>query len=46
MNEDHGIDLLKEEKEEGEEKKEGKKTYVDEVAEEIFHDVVSKDKKN
>ena len=45
MKEDHGIDLLKEEKEEEVEEEEKIKIKTDEVAEEIFHDVVLKDKK-
>ena len=44
LKEDHGIDLLKQEREEEEEEEEIK-IKTDEVAEEIFHDVVSKDKK-
>ena len=45
LKEDHGIDLLKVNEEEEEEEEKEKKTYVDEVGEEIFHDVISKDKK-
>ena len=45
LKENHGIDLLYNKVNEMKEAKEEEETYVDEVAEEIFREVVSKDKK-